>query len=142
MVGAQLQRFGDALCCLSMKMTPLELAALDAVRTESAEWASVVDPLLLRGDVLSRVNTGGGFFTELQRAPRQDGADPKQRSSQNNVWINVVGLAYGLGIILHLRDGIALLEGYAVGPEDTSKIDLARGRFEIADEPGPISNDS
>ena len=68
----------------------------------------------------------------------------KRQASQKDVWLSVERLDYGLGIILHLEgDGIAVLEGYAVGLEDTSKIDFERARFAVTNEPGPLAtNDS
>ena len=92
---------------------PLELAALEAIGTESAEWAAIVDQLSKRGKVRSRGNTGGGIFVEIEPGPGGKG------------------------------DGIALLEGYAVGLEDTLKIDFERARFEVTNKPGPLAtNDS
>lgn len=56
-----------------------------------------------------------------------------------NVYIGVYGLQYGLGMILHLKDGYAnLLEGYSVGGEDTSAIDFAQVRFALIAEPGQL----
>ncbi|WP_447765003.1 hypothetical protein [Sphingopyxis panaciterrae] len=121
-------------------ITSLELAALGAVRTESAEWADIVDQVLLGGSVLSRINTGGGFFTELKAGAGGNGQALEDRSSHNDAWINVEGLDHGLGIVLHLKDGMVLLEGYAVGPEDTSKVDFEHGRFMVAGQPGPLSS--
>ena len=56
-----------------------------------------------------------------------------------NVWISIDGLEYGLGMILHVKDCRAnLLEGYAVGAEDTSAINFETVRFAIASEPGRL----
>jgi len=74
--------------------------------------------------------------------PGSDGTEifRKRQASQKDVWLSVERLNYGLGIILHLKgDGIALLEGYAVGLEDTSNIDFERVRFEITNKPGPLA---
>ena len=119
---------------------PLELAALEAIGTESAEWAAIVDQLSIHGKVRSRDNTGGGIFVEIE--PGQGGIEivRKREASQKDVWLSVEGLDYGLGAILHLKgDGIALLEGYAVGPEDTSKIDFELACFAVSNQPGPLS---
>ncbi|SKB58466.1 hypothetical protein [Sphingopyxis flava] len=123
---------------------PLELAALEAIGTESAEWAAIVDQLSKRGKVRSRDNTGGGFFVEIDPGPGGTEIARKRQVSQKDVWLGVERLDHGLGIILHLNgDGIALLEGYAVGLEDTLKIDFERARFEVTNKPGPLAtNDS
>lgn len=123
---------------------PLELAALEAIGTESAEWAAIVDQLSKRGKVRSRDNTGGGIFVEIEPGPGGTEIVRKRQASQKDVWLSVERLDHGLGIILHLKgDGIALLEGYAVGLEDTLKIDFERARFEVTNKPGPLAtNDS
>ena len=118
---------------------PLEFAALGAIGTESDEWAAIVDQLSIHGSVRSRHNTGGGFFVEIETGSGDTETVWKNQASQKDVWFSVERLDYGLGIILHLKDdGIALLEGYAVGPEGTSGIDFARARFEVTDQPGPL----
>ena len=115
---------------------PLELAALGAIRTEAAEWAAIIDQLSAHGSVFSRSNTGGGFFTEIKTGSSGTEIVWKNQSSQNDVWLSVERLEYGLGVILHLKDdGTALLEGYAIGPEDTSGIDFGQARFEVTDQP-------
>jgi len=94
---------------------------------------------LLRAKVLSRENTGGGFFVDLEVTPDVEWIDPKTAPLGQNVWIGVTGLEYGLGAILHCKEGrISLLEGYAVGAEDTSSIDFSHVQFAIIKEPGPL----
>jgi len=42
-------------------------------------------------------------------------------------------------MILHFKDGRAsLLEGYAIGAEDTSAVDFAHARYAVLSEPGPL----
>ncbi len=119
--------------------TLLEQAALAAIRAEMAEPSATVEQQLLHATVHSRENTGGGFFTVLEIAPGVESADRQIASFGQNIWIRVDGLEYGLGMILHLKNGWAnLLEGYAVGSEDTSFIDFASVPFAIASEPGPL----
>ena len=118
--------------------TSLERAAIEAILGESGESRATIARQLLHSVVLSRENTGGGFFTEIEvgsavESPRVKG------SFGENVWMSIDGLEYGLGMILHFKDGRAsLLEGYAVGPEDTSSIDFGQARFVVADAPGPL----
>lgn len=119
--------------------TPLERAALDAILDEAREDRGTVAEQLRHASVLSRENTGGGFFTDLKVASDANDIDRKTAHLGQNVWINIEGLEYGLGLILHVKDGRAnLLEGYAVGPEDTSGIDFEKVRFAVAKEPGRL----
>ena len=118
--------------------TSLEQAAIDAILGEAGESRATIERQLLHSVVLSRENTGGGFFTEIEvgsavESPRVKG------SLGENVWMSIDGLEFGLGIILHFKGGRAnLLEGYAVGPENTSSIDFGQARFVVADVPGPL----
>lgn len=121
------------------EFTPLERAAIDAILDEMAKDRAILEQQLRYASVLSRKNTGGGFFTELKIA--SDGKELARNTEPlgQNVWVSVDGLEYGLGMILHLEDGMAsLIEGYAVGPEDTSVINFEDVRFALAKEPGPF----
>lgn len=118
---------------------PFELAVLKAIGAESAEWSAIVDRLTVHSRVRSRDNTGGGIFVEIEPGPGDTEIVRKCQVSQKDVWLSVDRMDHGLGMILHLKDdGLALLEGYAVGLEDTSKIDFERALFEITDRPGPL----
>lgn len=137
---AQLQTFDpyDIIRIMSA-FTPLEHAALAAILDEMVEHRAIIEQQLDHAVVLSRENTGGGFFTDLEAGTRTESLDRKVAPLGQRVWMGIDGLDYGLGMILHLREGRAsLLEGYAVGAEDTSKIDFAHVRFAIAGEPGPL----
>lgn len=119
-------------------LTPLERAALRATFAEAGRLADGLDRLV-DADVLTRENTGGGFFTTLA-VPMP----PRFQSLHlgEYVWVAVEGLDYGLGIILHLyEERLALLEGYAVGPEDTSPINFENVRFAVLSEPGALPAD-
>ena len=123
-----------------MKLSPLERTALAAILDEQAGDRAMIEPLLAKTSVLSRKNTGGGFFTDLEVASDVDDFDRRTAHFGKNVWLAIDGLEYGLGMILHSKGGrMSLLEGYAVGPEDTSMIDFGDVRFAVAREPGPLS---
>lgn len=127
---------------LSSRMTDLsslERAALKAVLDEPCEGCTDIEKQLLGATILSRENTGRGFFTELA-LPNEIPAHAQGQVLGKNVWFGVEGMSHGLGMILHLSHGkTPLLEGYAIGPEDTSRIDFERVRFALIEEPGPIS---
>jgi hypothetical protein len=119
--------------------TPLEQTALAAILDESVDQRAVVEQQLTRSSVLSRENTGRGFFAELEVNAGANRLDQGVRPLGLNVYIGVFGLQYGLGMILHSKDGYAnLLEGYSIGGEDTSAIDFAQVRFALIGEPGPL----
>lgn len=123
-------------------LTALERVALDAIIAEIVDDRVAIEQHLLHAEVISRENTGGGFFTELEVPSSQEGLDRKIEPLGENVWIGVDGLEYGLGAILHFKDGRAnLLEGYAVGGDDTSATDFANVRFALIKEPGRLPAD-
>ena len=137
---AQLRTFpGYGMMNYMIAFTPLEQAALTAILDEAGERRTTIERQLLHALVLSRENTGGGFFTKLDVSSDAESLDRKTAALGQNVWISIEGLEYGLGMILHVKDGRAsLLEGYAVRPENTSGIDFAHVRFAIASEPWPL----
>lgn len=119
--------------------TPLEQAAIAAIVAEAVPHHKGIQQQITESRVLSRKNTGGGFFTELDVSVTLDTLGQKTEPLAKNVYIGVDGLEYGLGMILHLKDGKAsLLEGYSVGGEDTSAIDFAHVRYAVISTPGPL----
>ena len=119
--------------------TPLERTAHDAILDEMAEGRSTVEAQLLHAKIPSRENTGGGFFVTLEGDDQVEGLDTRTAPLGQNVWLGVAGLKYGIGAILHCEDGqVSLLEGYAVGAEDTSLIDFSNVPFALIQEPGPL----
>ncbi len=96
--------------------TPLEQTALTAILEESVEQRAIVEEQLSHSSVLSRENTGGGFFAELDVTAGANRLNQGAKTLGQNVYIGVYGLQYGLGMILHSTGGYAnLLEGYSVG---------------------------
>ncbi|WP_417616794.1 hypothetical protein [Parasphingorhabdus sp.] len=123
--------------------TPLERTALDAILTETDDHRAAVECQLLSATVGSRENTGGGFFVHLHVPDEVELLDMKTAPLGNDVWIAIDGMEYGLGAILHFKHGrVRLLEGYAVGPEDTSSIDFGHVSFAIIKVPGRFPNHS
>jgi hypothetical protein len=117
-------------------LTFLEREAIKAILAEAGELAEADREELLGAAALSRENSGGGFFTELAFPTKANGTS---RHLGENVWISIEGLKHGLGMILHLEMGRPpLLEGYAVGGEDTSKIDFEQVRFAVSAWPKPF----
>ena len=120
--------------------TPLERAALDAILSEQISDRVLLAEQLRRAFVISRKNTGGGFYSDLMTESETVLADSVTGGFGHDVWISIDGLELGLGMILHLKDGrVSHLEGYAVGPEDTSSIDFESVSFAIAEKPGAFS---
>lgn len=123
------------------ELTPLERAAIEAILVENRDHRVLIEERLRDLTVLSRENTGGGFFTEFR--PNEEakaGVDRIVGVFGQAVWMSIDGLDYGLGMILHLKDeNPSLLEGYAIGAEDTRPIEFEHVRFAIAEEPSPLS---
>ena len=119
--------------------TPLEQTAIKAIVGEAMKQRSVVEQQLTCCKVLSRENTGRGFFTELDVTLGLDRLDEKANSLGLDVYIGVNGLEYGLGMLLHAKNRyVHLLEGYSIGGENTLAIDFAYVRFALIGEPGPL----
>lgn len=123
-------------------LTALERMALDAILAELVTDRPAIEQQLAHVEVLSRENTGGGFFTELAVPDSQEHLDRKLEPLGQNVWLGIEGLEYGLGMILHFKNGRAsLLEGYAVGGDDTSATDFANVSFALINTPGRLPAD-
>jgi hypothetical protein len=121
-------------------LTRLERAVLNAIVCETPEFRAFLERQIFSAKVQSRENTGGGFFVDLE-VPLVDveGVFGEKGPFGKNVYIGIEGLEYGLGAILFVKDGrISLLEGYAVGAENTSSIDFTDVEFAIIEEPGPL----
>ncbi len=122
-----------------MKLTPLERCALDAILDEVVSDRAAVERQLADAKVISRTNTSGGFFVDLEVSSTLERVDWQIGTLGDNLWIAIDGLEYGLGAILHFEQGGAnLLEGYSVGGEDTSRIDFTAVRFALISNPGPL----
>ena len=110
--------------------TPLERAVLRAICE-----AHPVDRVALEGQlstavVLSRENTGAGFYTRLA-IERSSGTPLGGERLRRGPAVRIDGLTHGMGFILWLKDGYAdCLEGYCY-EESTTRIALERAGFEI-----------
>jgi len=115
--------------------TKLELAALHSIFAETPQYANGLAVQLAGASVTERENTGGGFFTTISVA-----ADipqiPSPRVLGHEIYAKVEGLTHGMGFILFMKDGnLNLLEGYAVGYENTAPLKLATVNFTISGFP-------
>ena len=115
--------------------TELEKSALHAIFSETPDLAASLERQLQNATVTARENTGGGFYTDVSvSADAPTVAGPKMLG--DTTFARVQGLSYGLGFLLFMKDGrMNLLEGYAIGPENTTPIDLETVPFTIATTP-------
>lgn len=128
----------EGIPCGMTELTALERTALNALLDELGEGRTAIEEQVLHASVLSRENTGGGFFTALGLRGEMP-AHLQNKHLGQNVWISVEGMSHGLGMILHLRtEEVPLLEGYAVAPENTSSIDFEQVRFALVRVPGSL----
>jgi hypothetical protein len=117
-----------------MTFTNLELSALHSIFAETPDFSDSLKRQLDRAVVLSRLNSGGGFFTDI--SVETDTPIIPAKVLGYNTFARVEGLEFGLGFVLFVRDGrIHQLEGYAVGPENTRPLDLANLHFTIEQAP-------
>jgi hypothetical protein len=110
--------------------TSLERAVLQAIcKTYLADRAAL-EAQLSTATVLSRENTGAGFYTHfvVERASSDAIGGERLRSGPE---ARVDGLQHGMGFILWLKEGYAdHLEGYCYG-ESTARIVFERAGFVI-----------
>jgi hypothetical protein len=112
-----------------MELTPLERAALRALgNAYEPEFPGLLAQLAI-AKPSKRENTGGGFFTDIE-VDRKAAAPLSGRSPIDNHFTDIEGMIYPLGLLLFHEDGfVCLLEGYAVGGDDTSAIDFTSVGF-------------
>jgi len=92
--------------------TPLEEAVLRGIWTKHTEDRAALEVQLAAATLLSRKNTGAGFYTDLfvERVPS---AILMGQRLRNGPEAQIDGLEHGMGFILWLNDGYAgCLEGY------------------------------
>jgi hypothetical protein len=110
--------------------TPLERAVLRAICEAHPADRVVLEGQLSTAIVLSRENTGAGFYTRLV-VERSSGTPIGGERIRRGPAARIDGLAHGMGFILWLKEGYAdCLEGYCY-EESTTRIALERAGFEI-----------
>ncbi len=113
-------------------LTPLEAAVLQEHCNQlGSEDAAALQMQIENASVLSRKNTGAGFFTYLST---QRGSTPRIKADTRECYVaaKINGIENALGFILWVKDGyIDFLEGYAMALESTSKMDFGSLDFEL-----------
>lgn len=115
--------------------TALERAVLHAICEAHAVDRAALEGQLLTAVVLSRENTGAGFYTRLfiERSAATPIAGERLRHGPA---ASIDGLEHGMGFTLWLKEGYAdCLEGYCYG-ESTARIALERVGFKILQRQG------
>jgi hypothetical protein len=105
----------------------LERAVLQAIALQVPEAGEAMASQLESARVVTRENTGAGFFTtfEMTSAVPPIGVS----SPLGDVGATIQGLVHGLGFLLWLKDGrIDQLEGHSYD-ESTSGLDLMQVGF-------------
>jgi hypothetical protein len=109
----------------------LEVAALDVIADEHAETEPQLAALFQTCTVTNSENTGGGFFTALA-SDKAAFAPVALQSPTGDAWFDIDGMQHGICCLVFFIDGYpTLLEGYAVGGEDTSKIEFGSVKFKL-----------
>ena len=120
------------------QLTELERAAIEAILAEKSDHFGVLSEQLQSVTVEKRENTGGGFLTTISVSSLARAAIVSSPLGLN-VYASVDGMEYGLGMLLFFEHGrMSLLEGYSVGDEDTSPIELRQVAFAINDAPAKL----
>jgi hypothetical protein len=104
---------------------------LRAIFSETPERQSRLEQQFSGAVVLSRENSGAGFFTAIfvpHDIPPVSG--PNVLGYETSA--QVAGLNYGMGFVLFVEDGrLHLLEEYSYEPESTSEIQIETVQFSI-----------
>ena len=110
--------------------TTLERAALAAICDMYSEDRAALEAQLSTATLLSRENTGAGFYTRFTVDRASTIATGGMRL-RNGPAAKIDGLEQGMGFILWMKEGYAdCLEGYSYS-ESTTGIDFEAAGFEI-----------
>jgi len=117
-----------------LELTPLERAVLRAICESHVADRAVLEVQLSSASVLSRENTGAGFYTRLS-IEHPSGTAVGGERLRRGPFARIEGLERGMGFILWLHDGVAdCLEGFSFD-ESTTRIALYHATFEIVPAP-------
>jgi hypothetical protein len=123
-------------------LNDVETAALHAIAANYPDFEPQIASMFESCVVTKRENTGGGFFTTLA-LQTQVFSPIGLRSPLGDGWLSIKGLRFGICCLVFLTEGFpTLLEGYAVGPEDTSEIDFGTVAFKVRDAPPTGEDDA
>lgn len=110
--------------------TPLERAVLTAICDTYSSDRAALEAQLSTATLLSRENTGAGFYTRFA-VERSSSAPIVGERSRAGPEAKIDGLHHGMGFILWLKEGYAdCLEGYSYAESTTGIIPEAVG-FEV-----------
>ena len=109
-------------------LSPLEHAVLEAIARQMPDYTDALMRQLAQARVISRKNTGAGFYTTLDVS--SDECIHGVSSPIGDVGA-VEHLQVGLGFLLWLKGSrMHTLEGYSYAGESTSDLDFERVHFE------------
>src|SRR6266513_1273121 len=96
-----------------LKLTDLELAVMAELINKRPVDRDVFLQQLHNCQVVSRRNTGCGFYTKLKFDPNVLPSESKERELVQGVHVSCPELQHGAGFILYIQDGyLQELEGY------------------------------
>jgi len=115
---------------IGSNLTPLERAVLRAICERHLADRTALEAQLPTAAVLSRENTGAGFYTYFSVDHASSAAIGGERLRSGPA-ARVDGLVHGMGFILWLKEGyVDCLEGYCYD-ESTTGIVFEQAGFEI-----------
>ena len=117
------------------RLNQLEVAAVRSIASNYPGFESGLVRILEACVVTKRENTGGGFFTTLA-SQTAEFSPIGLHSPLGDAWISIKGMRFGICCLVFLTEGYpTLLEGYAVGAEDTSRFDFGAVAFRVRSGP-------
>ena len=116
---------------IGLTFTSLERAVLRAICEKYFEDGVALETQLSTATVISRENTGAGFYTQIV-VQRDSVVSVGGERLRRGPAATVEGLERGMGFVLWLKEGFAdCLEGYCYD-ESTTGVEFDRVNFELS----------
>ena len=111
----------------------LEAAVIKAIADQYPMQKSAILAQFDAASVVSRENSGGGFFVDL-KVDRAKAEPVVVASPIGYVFARISGFKHPMEFLVFVKDSYAtLLEGYCQGDDETSSVDFATVEFTLFD---------
>lgn len=113
---------------MPIELTELERGVMELLLAGDDPILKVLREQYRHAEVVSRDETGAGFYVHFSVASQATRLDPGKSLHFGDVKAEIEGLQYGAGFVLHVRHGaIDCLEGYSY--DERWPVNVARFRL-------------